>query len=131
MLLAAILAAERVSFVLVGSAGLHLHGQRIRVHDVDAVPAPGRENLARLHQVLADLAIDERLPALRSLATAHLVSVRTGYGTLDCLLERGRTDWDRLRAGARPFDVAGERVLAAGADDIRLLRSRYKDVDDD
>jgi hypothetical protein len=131
MLLAAVLAAEEVSFVLVGSAGLHLHGQRIRVHDIDAVPAPDRENLARLYLVLADLAIDGQVPALRSLATAHLVSVRTGYGKLDCLLDRGRRDWSRLRAGARAFDVAGAQVLAARADDIRLLRARFRDVNDD
>jgi hypothetical protein len=131
MLLAAVLAAEEVHFVLVGSAGLHLHGERIRVRDIDAVPAPGRENLGRLHSVLADLSVDGRVPAVRSLATAHVVSVRTGFGRLDCLLERGRRDWDRLRAGARPFDVSGARVLAAGADDIRLLRARFKDADDD
>jgi hypothetical protein len=131
MLLAAVLAAEEVSFVLVGSAGLHLHGQPIRVHDIDAVPAPGRENLARLHLVLADLALDGQVPGLRSLAAAHLVSVRTGYEKLDCLLERGHRDWGRLRAGARAFDIAGVQVLAARADDIRLLRARFKDVNDD
>jgi hypothetical protein len=131
MLLAAVLAAEEVSFVLVGSAGLHLHGQRIRVRDIDAVPAPGMENLGRLHSVLTELAIDGQVPAVRSLATADLVSVRTGYGTLDCLMERGRRDWDRLRAGARPFDVAGVRVLVARAADIRVLRLRFKGVNDD
>jgi hypothetical protein len=131
MLLAAVLAAEEVSFVLVGSAGLHLHGERIRVRDIDAVPAPGRENLGRLHSVLADLSMDGRVPSERSLAAADLVSVRTGYGTLDCLMERGRLDWDGLRAGARPFGLCGVPVLVASADDIRLLRARYKDVDDD
>jgi hypothetical protein len=131
MLLAAVLAAEEVHFVLVGSAGLHLHGERIRVRDIDAVPAPGRENLGRLHSVLGGLSVDGRVPAVRWLATAHVVSIRTSFGRLDCLLERGRRDWDRLRAGARPFDVSGARVLAAGADDIRLLRARFKDADDD
>ena len=131
MLLAAVLAAEEVSFVLVGSAGLHLHGERIRVRDIDAVPSPGRNNLGKLHSVVADLSVDGRVPAPRSFAAADLVSVRTGYGTLDCLMERGRLDWDRLRAGARPFDLCGVRVLVASADDIRLLRARYKDVDDD
>jgi hypothetical protein len=100
MLLAAVLAAEEVHFVLVGSAGLHLHGERIRVRDIDAVPAPGGENLGRLHSVLAGLSVDGRAPAARSLATAHVVSVRTSFGRLDCLLERGRRDWGTLRAGA-------------------------------
>jgi hypothetical protein len=131
MLLAAVLAAEDVSFVLVGSAGLYLRGWSIRVRDIDAVPAPGRANLARLHLVLTDLATDKPVPALRSLATAHIVSVRTGYGKLDCLLDRGRRDWDRLRAGAGPFEVCGVPVLAAGTDDIQLLRARFKGVSDD
>jgi hypothetical protein len=131
MLLAAVLAAEGVSFVLVGSAGLHLHGERIRVRDIDAVPAPGRENLGRLHSVLAVLSVDGRVPAAWSLATADVVSVRTGFGRLDCLLERGRQDWSTLRAGAHAFDVSGARVLAADAGDIRLLRARFKDAGDD
>jgi hypothetical protein len=135
LLLAAVLAAEEVSFVLVGSAGgsagLCLHGERLGVGDIDAVPAPGWQNLETLHAALADMAIGGRVPPLRSLASAVLVSVRASYGKLDCLMKRGRRDWDRLHPGAGPFCVAGVQVLAAGADDIRSLRVRFKGVDDD
>jgi hypothetical protein len=127
MLLAAVLAAEEVSFVLVGSAGLYLHGERIRVRDVDAVLCPDRVNLERLHMVLADLVIGGPAPPLRSLATADLVSVHTSYGKLDCLLERGRRDWDMLRGGVRPFSVRGVPVTVADAGEIRSLRARFKD----
>ena len=55
LLLAAVLAAEEVSFVLVGSAALYLHGYLIPVADIDAVPAPDAGNLARLYAALAVL----------------------------------------------------------------------------
>jgi hypothetical protein len=131
MLLAAVLAAQGRVVRPRRQRGLRLRGEQVRVPDIDAVPAPGGENLERLHAVLADLAVTGKVPAARSLATAHLVTVRTGYGTLDCLLDRGRQDWCRLRAGAGPFTVAGERVLAASADDIRWLRTRFKERGDD
>jgi hypothetical protein len=131
MLLAAVLAAEDLSFVLVGSAGLYLHGQRIRVRDIDAVPAPDRASLERLQIVLRDLVVGGPPPPLRSLATADLISVRTTYGRLDCLLERGRQDWGCLRAGARSFTVSGVPVLVAEAGEIRSMRARFKDLDDD
>jgi hypothetical protein len=92
MLLAAVLAAEDVSFVLVGSAALYLHGQPIPVTDIDAVPAPGASNLARLYAALAAVVPGGRVPSVRSLGTADVVSVRTSYGRLDCLLGRGRRD---------------------------------------
>lgn len=128
LLLAAVLAAERVSYVLVGSAGLYLRGHRGPVGDIDAVPAPDRANLERLHDVLIDLAAGSRCPPVRLLATADLVQVRTSYGMVDCLLARGRRDWARLVAGAQTFDICGVPVLTAAVGDLRALRSRYKDV---
>ena len=127
MLLAAVLAAEGVSFVLVGSAALYLHGDQIPVRDIDAVPEPGHGNLARLHEALQALAVRGGPPPLRCLATADLVSVSTGYGTLDCLLRRGRRDWDRLQEHAQPFQVSGAAVMVARAGDARALRRRFKD----
>lgn len=126
MLLAAVLAAEEVSFVLVGSAALYLHGERIAVADIDAVPGPDEGNLAKLHTALGVLMLQDGVPSLRSLATADVISVRTGYGTLDCLLRRGRQDWYRLRASAQLFEVAGTGVTVACAADARVLRRRFK-----
>ncbi|MGN6677258.1 MAG: hypothetical protein ACTHKL_05685 [Streptosporangiaceae bacterium] len=126
LLLAAVLAADGVSYVLVGSAGLYLRGYRGPVGDIDAVPAPDLANLERLRDVLADLAVGGRCPQVRSLATADLVQVRTSYGKVDCLLARGRQDWARLAAGAEAFDVCDVQVLTASVGDLRALRSRYK-----
>ncbi len=126
MLLAAVLAAEGVSFVLVGSAALSLHGDRIPVSDIDAVLAPDEANLAKLRAALGVLMRHDGIPSLRSLASADVISVRTGYGTLDCLLRRGRQDWHRLRGSAQLFEVAGTSVTVACAADVRVLRRRFK-----
>jgi hypothetical protein len=128
MLLAAVLAAEDVSFVLVGSAALYLHGQRIRVADIDAVPAPGAGNLARLHAALAAVVPAGRVPSVRSLGSTDVVSVRTSYGRLDCLLGRGRRDWDKLLAGARLVDVSGAGVRVASHAAVTALRRGHKET---
>jgi hypothetical protein len=64
VLAAAVLAAERVSGVLVGSAALRLRGEPVSVGDVDVVIEPGEANLQRLHEalVLIDLAQPWKLP---------------------------------------------------------------------
>jgi len=127
MLLAAVLVAERVSFVLVGSAALWLQGETIRVPDVDVVPDPSEANLARLHAALATLATRRRVvPPPRSLAALDTVSVPTIYGKLDCLLIRGRQNWESLRRNAAPIAVAGAEVLVASAADARALRRAFK-----
>lgn len=126
LLLAAVLAAEGVSFVLVGSAALYLHGDRVPVHDLDAVPEPSEANLAALRAALGVVIVCGTVPSLRSLAMAETLSARTGYGTLDCLLGRGRRDWDRLRERAQLFPVSGAAVTVARAADARALRRRFK-----
>jgi hypothetical protein len=127
VLLAAVLAAERVSFALVGSAALWLRGEHVPVADVDAVPEPGAANLARLHAALTNLAVSDRVvPRPRSLPVLDMVTVPTSYGRLDCLLERGRRDWDRLRGGAGVIRVADADVLVASAADAWSLRRAFK-----
>jgi hypothetical protein len=126
LLLAAVLAAEGVSYVLLGSAGMYLRGFRGAIGDIDAVPAPDRVNLERLHDVLADLAIGKECPPVKVLVRADLVQLHTSYGRLDCLLAKGRRDWATLVARAQAFDVFGVPVLTATTADLRAPRSRHK-----
>ena len=127
MLLAAVLAAEQVSFVLVGSAALRLRGETIRVADIDVVPDPAEANLAALHAALTALASRRRLvPPPRCLAALDTVSVPTRYGKLDCLLGRGRRNWARLRQHGGPVMIADAEVLVASAADARALRRAFK-----
>jgi len=125
MLLAAVLAAEDVSFVLVGSAAWYLHGHRIPVADIDAVPASDGGNLTRLHAALAVMVPDGRVPAMRRFGTADVVSVRTSYGGLDCLRGWGRRNWGKLQSGARLVQVHDAGVMVASATTVTALRRRH------
>jgi hypothetical protein len=127
VLAAAVLAAEGVSFLLVGSAALWLRGEPVTVGDVDVVIEPGLENLRRLHAAMVRLALRPRhVPAPRRLAGLPIVAMATSYGRVDCLLDRGRRDWERLYRGAGLVPVAEVNVLVAGADDAWALRRRFK-----
>jgi hypothetical protein len=124
---AAILAAEGVSFVLVGSAALWLRGEAVSVGDTDVVIEPGEANLHRLHDSLKTLATNpSALPSPRRLTMRSIVPVQTSFGKLDLLLERGRRDWDLLRPGADLIQVTDVGVLVASAADCYALRRRYK-----
>jgi hypothetical protein len=127
VLAAAVLAAEQVSGVLVGSAALWLRGEPVSVGDVDVVIEPGEANLRRLREALAGLAVrPETVPALHRLREISIATVFSSYGKVDCMLERGRCDWEWLRPRARYVPVADVRVLTASAADAWALRSRFR-----
>jgi hypothetical protein len=127
VLAAAVLAAERVSFVLVGSAALWLRGERVTVGDVDVVIEPGEANLRRLREALAGLAVRPgEVPPVHRLRDLSVTTVISSYGRVDCLLERGRRDWDQLRRDAGYVAVADAPVLVAAAADAWALRRRFK-----
>jgi hypothetical protein len=123
---AAVLAAEEVSFVLVGSAALWLRGEISIVADADAVIEPGERNIHRLRGALAGIAIGP-VPSAGSLSGGSVVAVVTAYGKVDCLLERGRRDWGRLRRSADFLLVADVPVLVASSTDAWNLRRRHKE----
>jgi hypothetical protein len=126
VLAAAVLAAEKVSFVLVGSAALWLRGEQITVGDADVVIEPREANLRRLHEAMAGLAVrPDAVPAVHRLRDLSVATAVTSYGRIDCLLERGRRDWDRLR-GAGYVAVADALVRVASAGDAWALRRRFK-----
>lgn len=126
VLAAAVLAAEEVSFVLVGSAALWLRGEISAVADADAVIEPGEASIHRLRGGLAGIAIGA-VPSAGSFSGGSVVPVMTAYGTVDCLLERGRRDWNRLRHGAGLLLVADVPVMVASSADAWNLRRLYKE----
>ena len=128
VLAAAVLAAQDVSFLLVGSAALWLHGELVTVADADAVIDPREPNLSRLGAALAAMGRRPRaIPRVRDFPLLHLVSVDTCYGRIDCLLERGRLDWDRLSGSSARIPVADVSVPVANLADTWALRRRFKD----
>jgi hypothetical protein len=127
VLAAGILAAEDVSFLLVGSAALWLYGEPIPVRDADVVIEPAEENLHRLGVALAQFALrPQEVPRVRVLPWLDVLSVVTSYGMVDCLLERGRLEWQRLRRSATRIPVADVNVPVAAQADVRALRRRFK-----
>ncbi len=127
MLAAGILAAEGVSFVLVGSAALWLHGEPVPVGDADVVIGPAEENLHRLAGALAEFALRrDEIPRVRALPWLNVLRVVTSYGIVDCLLERGRLDWLQLRQSMVTIPVADVEVPVAAQADVRALRRRFK-----
>jgi hypothetical protein len=128
VLAAAVLAAEQVSFVLVGSAALWLRGEQVSVGDADVVIEPVEPNLRRLREALAGLAVrPETLPAVHRLRELPVATAVTSYGRVDCLLEQGRRDWHQLHHRAGYVAVADALVLVASADDVQILTARGDD----
>jgi hypothetical protein len=124
---AAVLAADQVSFVLVGSAALRLRGEEIDVGDADLVIEPTEPNLRRLHDALARMAVrPDTVAQVHRLRELSVATTLTTYGRVDCLLERGRRDWDQLRHSAGYVAVADASVLVASTADAWALRRQFK-----
>jgi hypothetical protein len=127
VLAAAILAAEGVSFLLVGSAALWLHREPVPVGDADVVVEPAEENLQRLGNALAEFALrPQEVPRARALPWLNVLSVATSYGRVDCFLERGRLDWQKLCQSSLRIPVADVDVPVAAQADVWALRRRFR-----
>jgi len=99
----------------------------VTVGDVNVVIEPGGQNVRCLHAALAGVALRPGdVPARHRLAGLPIVTIAMSYGRVDCLLDRGRRDWEQLRRGAGPVAVADVSVLVASADGAWALRRRYK-----
>jgi hypothetical protein len=128
VLAAAVLATTGLSFLLVGSAALWLRGESIPVGDADVVIEPGDLNMQRTRSALVDLALQpQAVPQAARLAMLDIVTVMTSYGKIDCLLRRGRLDWDRLLRNSDVIVVAGTELVVAASSDAWSLRRRFKD----
>jgi hypothetical protein len=130
ILLAAVLATEDVSFVLVGSAALWLRREEIEVNDTDVVVEPDESNYRRLERVLEGLSLKSIWVSPSVLEKREILSVSTSFGRLDCMLERGREDWTSLREKADWCGVAGVPVLVSSLADAWALRERFKVLDE-
>jgi hypothetical protein len=123
------MATTGVSFLLVGSAALWLRGESIPIGDADVVIKPGAQNMQRARAALADLALQPHaVPQPARLAMLDIVTIMTSYGKIDCLLQRGRLDWDRLLRNSDVMLVAGTEVIVAASSDAWSLRRRFKQV---
>jgi hypothetical protein len=101
----------------------------VPVGDADVVIEPGDRNLLLTRAALVDLALRPfAVPPPARLATLDIVTIMSSYGRVDCLLRRGRLDWDRLLGNSDVMGVAGVDVIVAAGSDAWRLRRRFKDV---
>ena len=141
---AQLLAALRhhgVGFVVIGGYSLAAHGYIRATKDVDIVPDPAQENLARLAVALRDLEAQVDIgdldagelgiePDEHGLGAGGNWVLRTRFGRLDVMQDvPGLRDYDQLRAGAVPV---GED-LYAGYDELismKVASGRDEDLRD-
>lgn len=132
------LARHEVDFVLVGGLAAQTHGNTRMTNDVDVIPAPDPQNLARLAKALRalqarvlnpgheDLEIDAAM-----LPTATIWQLATPHGDIDVLHEApGAAPYPELRERALVIALDDVRVPVAGRDDlIRMKLARGRPVD--
>ncbi len=130
-----------VEFVIIGGYALAAHGYVRATKDIDVVPAPTAENLARLAAALRDLEaqvdigdlepgeLDLR-PDVRGLGAGGNWVLRTRLGRLDVMQDvPGLRGYEQLRAGA--IEVGGD--LYAGYDELismKVASGREEDLRD-
>lgn len=130
VLAALVLATTPLRFLVVGTAALWLHGEEdVVVHDLDVVPDPSSDNLGQVRPALLEVGTPSRfLPSTYGLSSLDLISVPTAYGPVDLLLERGRVDYEHLRAAGTTLTRCGVDVSVASVSDTLRLRAIHKEV---
>jgi Nucleotidyltransferase of unknown function (DUF6036) len=132
------LARHRVEFVLIGGMAAQTHGNTRMTNDVDVIPQPDPENIARLAAALRaldaqvlnpgheDLEIDAAM-----LPRATLWQLATPHGDIDVLHDApGAAPYDELRERALVISLGDLRIPVAGRDDlIRMKLARNRPVD--
>ncbi len=124
--------------MLVGGMAAQTHGNTRMTSDVDLIPEPGPQNLARLAEALRalearvlnpgheDLEIDAAM-----LPRATIWQLATPHGDIDVLHEApGAAPYGQLRERALVIVLGDVRVPVAGRDDlIRMKLARGRPVD--
>jgi hypothetical protein len=130
------LAAERVAYVAVGAVAVIAHGVVRATRDVDLIPAPDAENLARLADAIhalegAPRGEPETPVSAELLARDANMRFDTAAGQLDVLCaEQYRRLFPELRARAVEVDLDGVRITVVSRNDlIRLKASTGRDRD--
>jgi hypothetical protein len=132
------LARHEVDFVLVGGLAAQTHGNTRMTNDVDVIPAPEPDNLARLATALR--ALDARVlnpghegieiePSMLPRATIWQFATR--HGDIDVLHEApGAAPYPELRERALVIALDETLVPVVGRDDlIRMKLARNRPID--
>jgi hypothetical protein len=132
------LARHEVDFVLVGGLAAQTHGSTRMTNDVDVIPAPDPDNLARLAGALDALRARVLNPGHEGLEIdaamlprATIWQFATPHGDVDVLHDApGAGPYAELRERALSIALADTRVPVVGRDDlIRMKLARGRPVD--
>jgi predicted nucleotidyltransferase len=136
------LRAAEVEFVLVGGLAVNAWGYLRATRDVDLVPDPSAENLARLDALLVELGGKVEVGGQLLEPSAIRTFLRTGDRTL-VLTDLGRVDvlqglpqvppFAALNARASEVDIDGLAVKVCSLDDLLAMKrasDRARDRDD-
>lgn len=139
------LARHGVEYLVIGGVAIQMHGHRRTTMDLDVVPEPSQENLARLGAVLAELEARPReagpgeaeIPVgdPERLAIAAIVPpLMTRHGQIHILKEpKGAHGFEEMRERALVVEIDGAEVAIVSLDDlIRMKKAagRPADLDD-
>ncbi|MDE3070167.1 MAG: hypothetical protein KGJ43_05510 [Acidobacteriota bacterium] len=131
---------HQVDYVLVGGLAVQTHGHVRTTVDVDVMPSPEPENLARLARALNDLGASvinaghEGLEiSAAMLPRATLWQFDTPHGALDVLHDApGAPPYAELRGRALVVGLGPAEIAIAGRDDlISMKRASGRPVDMD
>ncbi len=126
-----------VEFVVIGGFSLAAHGVVRGTKDIDIIPAPGTENLARLAGALKELEATVMLaedfdpdelgiePDVDGLSRGGNWALRTALGRLDVMQDvAGVKSYDELHRGAVAHELPGldRAPLFAGLDDLIAMK---------
>jgi hypothetical protein len=132
-----VLVDHEVAFVVIGGLSLAAHGLVRATKDLDVVPDPDPENLARLAGALKDLRAEVLVaadfdprelgiePDEHGLALGGNWALRTRLGRLDVMQDvPGVRGYAQLAGGAVAFTLPGTGPLRfAGRDDVIAMKS--------
>lgn len=134
----ATLDAGGVEYVVVGRIAVQVHGHVRMTNDVDLIPSPTPDNLARLADALAGLGArvlnpgSEHLPVTATmLARATSWQFATRLGNIDVLHDApGAAPYRQLRERSLVIELGDHPIAIAGRDDlIRMKRAAGRPVD--
>lgn len=124
--LLAALADDGVEFVLIGGWALPIHGAGRTTFDVDVVPDPNRENLARLAALL--VRIGAQVPGSDPRFDPIGLEALTSGATVKCLTDLGELHVVQGQAGMPPYRELRERSLEVHVEGVTFHVCSYEDL---
>ena len=122
------LADQQVDYVVIGGVAMQAHGHLRTTMDLDVMPAPGADNIARLAAALESLdarGVGPTPPrwSLADLSRGEPQCFDTTAGGIDVdPCPTGAAPYPEIRSRALVLDVVGVEIAVAGRDDLIAMK---------